>query len=159
MTEVKIVYEMCQEDRARLDAILKELRLSRPNCEQCVSYLAEAWKQATEKSIPAGHPVDAVPPATVEDVVTPEPEEKPATAAPVPEPAPAAPAPAPNAVTFDISDVRRKVMGLCKISQAVKAQVKALTNEYADSITAMKPEDYPEFMARLSELETEVVNG
>lgn len=159
MTEVKIVYEMCQEDRARLDAILKELRLSRPNCEQCVSYLAEAWKQATEKSIPAGHPVDAVPPATVEDVVTPEPEEKPATAAPAPEPAPEAPAPATNAVPFDISDVRWKVMSLAKVSQAVKARVKALTNEYAESITAMKPEDYPEFMARLSELETEVVNG
>ena len=77
MSEMKLIFEFCPEDRARLDAILEELKSSRPNCERCVSTMSESWKNATAGQ----HPVDAVPPATVEDVV--------------PAPAPAAdPAPA-----------------------------------------------------------------
>ena len=83
MSELKIIVELCPEDRGRLDAILAELKEARPNCEHCVEALGDAWTKATTARMNA-HPADAVPPAEAADVVTPVPEEKPAQPAPGP---------------------------------------------------------------------------
>lgn len=155
MSELKIIVELCPEDRGRLDAILAELKEARPNCEHCVEALGDAWTKATAARMNA-HPADAVPPAEAADVVTPVLEEKPAQPAPgpaakAPDPFPA-PAPAAEAPVYSLADVRRAVMGASRQSQEMKAQVKALVNEYAEGVTAMKAEDYPAFMERLGAL-------
>ena len=145
MSELKIVMELCPEDRARLDAILEELKSSRPNCERCVSAMGESWKNATAA---AQHPVDAVPPATVEDVA-PAPD-------PAPAPAPAAadpgPAPAPEEEKYTLEKVRSAVMSASRKSPELKKKVKALLNQYAESVTKLPEVDYPVFMAKLNAL-------
>lgn len=151
MSELKIIVELCPEDRGRLDAILAELKEARPNCEHCVEALGDAWTKATAARMSA-HPADAVPPAEAADVVTPPPEEKPAEAAPGPAEKAPDPAPAAEAPVYSLADVRRAVMGASRQSQEMKAKVKALVNEYAEGVTAMKAEDYPAFMERLGAL-------
>ena len=148
MSELKIVMELCPEDRARLDAILEELKSSRPNCERCVSTMSESWKSATA----AQHPVDAVPPATVEDV------------APAPAPAPAAdpapavdPAPAAEEEKYTLEKVRSAVMTASRKSPEMKKKVKALLNQYAESVTKLPEADYPAFMTDLKKLTEEAV--
>lgn len=138
MSELKIVMELCPEDRARLDAILEELKSSRPNCERCVLTLGESRKNATA----AQHPVDAVPPATVEDV---DPAASPAPAA-------ADPAPAPEEEKYTLEKVRSAVMTASRKSPELKKKVKALLNQYAESVTKLQEADYPAFMAGLQEV-------
>lgn len=141
MVEAKIIFEFCPEDRARLDAILEELKSSRPNCERCVSTMSESWKNATAS---AQHPVDAVPPATVEDVT--------------PAPAPAAdPAPAPEEEKYTLEKVRSAVMTASRKSPEMKKKVKALLNQYAESVTKLPEVDYPVFMTELKKLTEESV--
>lgn len=154
MSELKIVMELCSEDRARLDAILEELKSSRPNCERCVSTMGESWKNATAAAM---HPVDAVPPATVEDVA-PAPDPAPASADPAPAPAAAdpAPAPAPEEEKYTLEKVRSAVMSASRKSPELKKKVKALLNQYAESVTKLQEADYPAFMAGLKEV---VANG
>lgn len=145
MSELKIVMELCPEDRARLDAILEELKSSRPNCERCVSTLGESWKNAT---VAAMHPVDAVPPATVEDVASaPDPD-------PAPAPAVAGPAPTPAAEEekYTLEKVRSAVMTASRKSPEMKKKVKALLNQYSESVTKLPEADYPAFMAGLKEV-------
>lgn len=150
MSELKIVMELCPEDRARLDAILEELKSSRPNCERCVSTLGESWKNATAAAM---HPVDAVPPATVEDVA-PAPD-------PDPAPAPAVAGPAPTPATeeekYTLEKVRSAVMTASRKSPELKKKVKALLNQYAESVTKLPEADYPAFMTDLKKLTEEAV--
>ena len=140
MSELKIVMELCPEDRARLDAILEELKSSRPNCERCVSTMSESWKSATTA---IQHPVDAVPPATVEDVA-PAPD-------PAADPAPA-PAPAAEEEKYTLEKVRSAVMTASRKSPEMKKKVKALLNQYAESVTKLPEADYPAFIAKLKEV-------
>ena len=127
MSEMKLVFEFCPEDRARLDAILEELKSSRPNCERCVSTMSESWKNATAGQ----HPVDAVPPATVEDV---------------------APAPAAEEEKYTLEKVRSAVMTASRKSPEMKKKVKALLNQYSESVTKLPEADYPAFMTELKKL-------
>lgn len=143
MSEMKLIFEFCPEDRARLDAILEELKSSHPNCERCISTMGESWKNATAA---AQHPVDAVPPTTVEDVA-------PATA---PAPAAAAPAPVPEEEKYTLEKVRSAVMSASRRSPELKKKVKDLLNQYAESVTKLQEADYPAFMTGLKEV---VANG
>ena len=146
MSEMKLVFEFCPEDRARLDAILEELKSSRPNCERCVSTMSESWKSATA----AQHPVDAVPPATVEDVAP--------APAPAADPAPAVdPAPAAEEEKYTLEKVRSAVMAASRKSPEMKKKVKALLNQYAESVTKLPEVDYPVFMTELKKLTEESV--
>ena len=139
MSEMKLVFEFCPEDRARLDAILEELKSSRPNCERCVSTMSESWKNATAGQ----HPVDAVPPATVEDVAP----------APAADPAPAVdPAPAAEEEKYTLEKVRSAVMTASRKSPEMKKKVKALLNQYSESVTKLPEADYPAFMTELKKL-------
>ena len=147
MSEMKLVFEFCPEDRARLDAILEELKSSRPNCERCVSTMSESWKNATAA---AQHPVDAVPPATVEDVAP--------APAPAADPAPAVdPAPAAEEEKYTLEKVRSAVMTASRKSPEMKKKVKALLNQYAESVTKLPEADYPAFMTELKKLTEESV--
>ena len=142
MSEMKLIFEFCPEDRARLDAILEELKSSRPNCERCVSTMSESWKSA-----PAAiqHPVDAVPPATVEDVAP--------APAPAADPAPAVdPAPAAEEEKYTLEKVRSAVMTASRKSPEMKKKVKALLNQYSESVTKLPEVDYPAFMTELNAL-------
>ena len=141
-----IIIELCPEDRARLDAILEELKSSRPNCERCVSTMGESWKNATAAAM---HPVDAVPPATVEDVA-PAPDPVLAAADPAP-----APAPAPGEEKYTLEKVRSAVMSASRKSPELKKKVKALLNQYAESVTKLQEADYPAFMSGLKKLTEE----
>lgn len=87
----------------------------------------------------AEHPVDAVPPATADDVQT---------VAPAPDPAPAA-APAKS---YTLEEVRKAVMAMSRKGPDVKAKVKAALNKYAESVPALPSEKYAEFMADLEAL-------
>lgn len=144
-----IIIELCPEDRARLDAILEELKSSHPNCERCVSTMGESGKNATAAAM---HPVDAVPPATVEDVA-PAPDPAPA---PAPAAADPAPAPATEEEKYTLEKVRSAVMSASRKSPELKKKVKALLNQYAESVTKLQEADYPAFMAGLKEV---VANG
>lgn len=147
MSEMKLVFEFCPEDRARLDAILEELKSSRPNCERCVSTMSESWKNATAA---AQHPVDAVPPATVEDVAP--------APAPAADPAPAVdPAPAAEEEKYTLEKVRSAVMTASRKSPEMKKKVKALLNQYSESVTKLPEADYPAFMTELKKLTEESV--
>lgn len=147
MSEMKLIFEFCPEDRARLDAILEELKSSRPNCERCVSTMSESWKNATAA---IQHPVDAVPPATVEDV-TPAP-------APAADPAPAVdPVPSTEEEKYTLEKVRSAVMTASRKSPEMKKKVKALLNQYAESVTKLPEVDYPVFMTELKKLTEESV--
>ena len=147
MSELKIVVELSPEDRARLDAILEELKSSRPNCERCVSTMSESWKHATAA---AQYPVDAVPPATVEDVAT--------APAPAADPAPAVdPAPAAEEEKYTLEKVRSAVMTASRKSPEMKKKVKALLNQYSESVTKLPEADYPAFMTELKKLTEEAV--
>lgn len=148
MSEMKLVFEFCPEDRARLDAILEELKSSRPNCERCVSTMSESWKSATAA---IQHPVDAVPPATVEDVAPASAPAAPALAATDPAPAPAA-----EEEKYTLEKVRSAVMTASRKSPEMKKKVKALLNQYSESVTKLPEADYPAFMAKLKEV---VENG
>lgn len=154
MSELKIVVEMCPEDRARLDAILGELRNARPNCERCVSTMGESWKNA----VASGHPVDVVPPATAEDVAA---AASPAADPVATDPAPADPAPVPDPEVkkYTFEEVRRAVMSASRKSEALKKKVKALLNQYAESVPKLQEADYPAFMAGLEKLEKVVAYG
>lgn len=161
MSEMKLVIEFCPEDRARLDAILEELKSSRPNCERCVSTMSESWKNATAS---AQHPVDAVPPATVEDVApAPVPAADPGPAidpapAPAADPAPAVdPAPATEEEKYTLDKVRSAVMTASRKSPEMKKKVKALLNQYSESVTKLPEADYPAFMTDLKKLTEEAV--
>lgn len=146
MSEMKLVFEFCPEDRARLDAILEELKSSRPNCERCVSTMSESWKSATAA---IQHPADTVPPATVEDVVP--------APAPAADPAPAVdPVPSTEEEKYTLEKVRSAVMTASRKSPEMKKKVKALLNQYSESVTKLPEADYPAFMAKLKEV---VENG
>ena len=134
MSELKIVVELSPEDRARLDAILEELKSSRPNCERCVSTMSESWKNATAGQ----HPVGTVPPATVEDVAP-------------------APAPAAEEEKYTLEKVRSAVMTASRKSPEMKKKVKALLNQYSESVTKLPEADYPAFMTELKKLTEEAV--
>lgn len=156
MAELRLTTELCQEDRARLDAILEALQASRPDCGKCTAAIADAMThccqvmdrnpKALELSLTTATepPADVLPPATADDVqpITIEP--------PAAEPAPE-PAPAPK--TYSKDDVRRAVMTVARKGAAYKAKAKEALNRYAESVDSLKPEDYPAFMTELGGLQ------
>ena len=125
MAEITVHAELVKEDRARLDELIGLLS------EVVVTLRGLACAQVVSE-----HPADAVPPATVQDVV--------------PEEAPAA-APAEPVVVYKQEDVRKAVMSACSKGADVKAKVKAILNEYAESVPKLKPEHFGEFLGRLKQ--------
>ena len=126
-----ITIELCQEDRARLDAILVAL-------QSCGTPYAATLESTSEEApqLPAQEPQD-------EPVV--EPEEVPATEAEQPtEAEPAAPA-------VSLSDIQKKVVDLSVAGK--KAQVREIIKAYATKVSAIPADKVDEVWQKLTALE------
>lgn len=120
MSEPAMRIEFCLSpvDRGLLSKILQELQNSRPNCERCVQQMGDA----VERCVASAHPVDAVPPATAEDVAPAEPPKRTRKKAePVEEPKPE-PAIIAAIKTYTKADVTRLVQKLCTDKKTAEAR-------------------------------------
>lgn len=150
MSEVTVKFELSDQDRGLLTEILQELKNARPNCERCVQQMGDAVQNCMANA----HPVDAVPPATAEDVVPAEPVKRtrkkaePATPAestkeePKPEAAPEK--------EYTSKDVHAAVVDL--IQRGKRTEAKAIVNQYATSVTGIPADKLAEVMAKLKEV-------
>ena len=126
-----ITIELCQEDRARLDAILSAL-------QSCGTPYAATLESTSEEApqLPAQEPQDE-PAAEPEEVPAPEAEQP--TAA-----EPAAPA-------VSLSDIQQKVVSLSAAGK--KAQVREVVMAYATKVSAIPADKVDEVWQKLTALE------
>lgn len=140
-----ITIELCAEDRARLDAILKALE-NRPNCEGCVSSAIEMSKAAQAE-------IDAAKAEAKASTLTnnpPEPEKPEET--PAEHPLDAAPIDVPEVDAGELrAEVQRKVVTLCAAGK--KAEVKAIVTAYADKVSDIPNGKLAEALEKLNKLE------
>lgn len=130
-----ITIELCQEDRARLDAILQALTTR--DCGKCVEGVARYVSAMSCSPFPA--PKEVAP----ETVNTPEPEE-PAQPAPEPEKAP-------ETVTVNRADVQRKVVELSAAGK--KAEARGIVTAYASNVSGIPEDKLPDVWQQLIKLE------
>lgn len=128
----KIVFELCAEDRARLDDIIAGLAALVPS-----GAMPEAAEALAEK-----HPLDA-PINHLEPPVA-------APAARVPDPAPVEPAPEVKPVP--LGEFQKAIATRCAESVAVKEKVRALVHKYAPSVGEIPEGKRPEVLAALAKL-------
>jgi len=134
-----ITIELCAEDRARLDRLAEALE--RKACESCV---------ATAMSLVKNTQAPSAPPEPADPVL----EKLADTLAKVEDPAPApAPAPVdPPPPTISLPEFQKALTLRCAESDATKAKVRALINEYAPAASQVPPEKFGEVLARLANL-------
>jgi hypothetical protein len=123
----KIVIELCQEDRQRIDELI-----------------AFAGLIAGEmKSRPAAeHPADA---STAH-------LEPPVAAPAASQPEPAAVVPAPEVKPVSLGEFQKAIVTRCAESAAMKAKVQALVHKYAPSVSEIPEGKRPEVLAALADL-------
>jgi hypothetical protein len=123
----KIVFELCAEDRARLDAIIAGLQHlgGVPGAPDGVLHPADASTAHLE------------PPAA-------------APAASQPEPAPVVPAPEVKPVS--LGEFQKAIVTRCAESAAMKAKVQALVHKYAPSVSEIPEDKRAEVLAELAKL-------
>ncbi len=141
-----ITIELCKEDRARLDAILKALE-NRPNCEGCVSAAMDMSKAAQAE-------IDAAKAEAKAETPTnnpPEPEKPVEKAAEHPLDTPPFEMDEPEAPKVDREDVRRKVVELCAAGK--KEEVKEIVKAYADAVKDIPEDKLAEVLEKLNKLE------
>lgn len=152
-----IVFRLCDEDRARLDAIIDALG-NKPNCSKCMETVTEAVAahvtQQAPAATPEAHPVDNPFPEPVKEEPQPEPapelaKEEETQPEPAPEPVKEEePAPA---VTLE--QIQQKVIKLA--TGGKKAQVREIVNAHAKKVSDLPAEVWGEVWAKLTELEAE----
>ena len=140
----KIVFELCPEDRDRLDAIITGLARitgaeeAMPRVAEAVSSIAAAAPSATEaaaafaRTISETHPIDAPvehfdPPAS-----DPEPE--------------------PEVPVVSLGEFQKAIVVRCAASPEMKKKVQALIKKYAESVSLVPEEKRAEVLAALAEL-------
>lgn len=140
-----IIIELCQEDRDRLDKIIKELANSRPNCQKCTAELADC----VERCLGAKEAEQMTAAAPEE----PYQQETPWTEAPVTkeEPKPEEPK-APEAKAYTEADLRRVVIALSQRGAETKAAVKAIITSYAPSVGQIPADKIGEVIGKLEAL-------
>lgn len=142
MNEIKMIVELCTEDRARLDKIIKEL--SKPhNRDKCataaVAYVAPTAEITPAEALeaPTEEPTEA--PAPVVDTSK---EEKPTEAEKT----------APESeLTVTKADIQQKVIAL--VTADKKAEVKSIINAYADRVSNIPEDKVAEVWYKLNALE------
>lgn len=140
-----IIFELCAEDRARLDRIIEALE-HRPNCENCVSAAVTMTKEAVAETA-------ATKPKKKEEAPTTNPpkEEKPAET-PTEHPLDAPPIDeTPTAPAVKREDVRGKVVKLCAAGK--KEEVKKIVTEYAEAVKDIPEDKLAEVFEKLNALE------
>lgn len=136
----KIVFELCAEDRARLDAIIAglESRAAAP-AEFQTRYMGK-W------DIPAApaeeHPADA---STAH-------LELPVAAPAASQPEPAAVVPAPEVKPVSLGEFQKAIVTRCAESAAMKAKVQALVHKYAPSVSEIPEGKRSEVLVELAKL-------
>lgn len=140
-----IIFELCAEDRARLDRIIEALG-NRPNCENCVSAAVTMTKAAVAETTAAKAETKEETPTT-----NPPKEEKPAET-PTEHPLDAPPIDeTPKAPTVKREDVRGKVVKLCAAGK--KEEVKKIVTEYAEAVKDIPEDKLAEVFEKLTALE------
>jgi hypothetical protein len=144
-----IIFELCADDRARLDRIIEALE-NRPNCDRCVSDAITMTKTAVTEATAAKAETKEETPTTI----TP-PAEKPAetpTEHPLDEPPFEMNEPtAPEALTVTREDVRGKVVKLCAAGK--KEEVKKVVTAYAEAVKDIPEDKLAEVLEKLTALE------
>lgn len=132
MNKVSITIELCQEDRARLDAISAALgRLAQP--------------QAVNELTGAIEPIGKPEPAAEAEPVKEEPQ--PAAAAPDPE----SEAPEAPASKYTKADLQHKVVELS--TKGKKGEAREIIQAYGAKLSDVSPDHYDEIMEKLEQLE------
>lgn len=143
-----IIFELCAEDRARLDRIIEALE-NRPNCENCVSAAVTMTKAAVAEVDAAKAEAKEPAPTTItpqEEKPVETPTEHPLDAPPIDE-TPTAP----EAPTVKREDVRGKVVKLCAAGK--KEEVKKIVTEYAEAVKDIPEDKLAEVLEKLNALE------
>ncbi len=130
----KIVIELCEEDRQRLDMLFYRLgvlieRLPEP------APVIEPPQPLQINSLDPEHPADA----SVSHLDPP---------APAPDPVDEAPAPAP----ISLGEFQKAIVTRCAESAATKQKVQALVHKYAESVSAIPEEKRAEVLTALAEI-------
>ena len=153
MNEIKIIHELCAEDRARIDRLTLALENNVHDCERCTQ-TAIKMMQETPKII---HMMQR---PTPHEEPTEAPETPTAEAAPIDHPAdesPAEEAPASTeeeklSITQD--QLQQKVMQLAAANNgALKAKVREIVNTYAKKVSDIPEGVRTEVWKKLTELE------
>lgn len=131
-----ITIELCQEDRARLDAILAALQKATPRCDNCVKLVNDL--HAVKESATSAPEAEEAP---TPNETQPEPE-KPAEAKPESDSA---------TQEVTVNDLRSKYMSLATTSK--KEQARTLIKLYADKISDIPADKRAEVLEKLSALE------
>lgn len=138
--ENRIIFELCQEDRARLDRILAALEGNKPACDKCVDTVTAALAQQTPADAPTAaaqpqedtHPINGPSPF-------PEPQEQPAE---------------PAAQPVTLKQIQTKVRQLATgPDKTKKEKVREIVNDYAKKVTDIPADKLPEVWSRLIALE------
>ena len=126
MNDLKLTFELCEEDRARLDKILDALNgLQQPNCHSCVETAVGMTKGLAELAEKAAAPNTMTEPEPVEQT---------------------------DAPTYTKDDIMSMVRTLAAPDNPKREQAKAIVKEYAAKVSAIPEDKYAEVMARLTEL-------
>lgn len=156
MNEIKIITELCPEDRARIDRLTVALEARTAQVERTLAMYADedpaaddiqkalAEQVAKSEKAPTQSPVEPAGEAKAETPATPQPEAEAATTA---EPDPVAEAkPAPTTV-----ELQQKVIAL--VNKGKKADVSAIVKSYAATVSGIPEDKRAEVMDKLNALE------
>lgn len=151
MNEIKIITELCPEDRDRIDRLtgvmealvrLNTATAKIPEPDPIQKALAE--QVAKSEKNPAHGPVEPAGEAKAETPATPQPEPEAATVA---KPDPVAEAkPAPT-----VAELQQKVIAL--VNKGKKADVAAIVKSYAATVSGIPEDKRAEVMDKLNALE------
>lgn len=144
-----ITFELCAEDRARLDRIIGALE-NHQNCEHCVSAAITMTKAAqVEAETPTVKANEPTPTTNTPPAEKPEetPTEHPLDAPPIEVNEPTAP----EAPKVEPADIQRKVVDLC--SKGKKAEVKDIITAYAPNVSRIPEDKLAEVFEKLTALE------
>jgi hypothetical protein len=144
-----ITFELCAEDRARLDRIIGALE-NHQNCEHCVSAAITMTKAAqVEAETPTVKANEPTPTTNTPPAEKPEetPTEHPLDAPPIEVNEPTAP----EAPTVTRKDVRGKVVKLCAAGK--KEDVKKVVTAYAEAVKDIPEDKLAEVFEKLTALE------
>lgn len=150
MNEIKVITELCAEDRARVDKLTEALLKNVHNCEGCV----QATIRMAQDQHAADKPTDVPKNASQEPAeqeapaTTPKEEEKPTEAkeAPTEEPKP----------TVTLAQIQQKVVQLCAgFDGKKKPAVREIISAYGAKVSDLKdqPEKWDEVWDKLIKLE------
>ena len=135
MNTITLTIQLCEEDRARLDAILQEVRVISDTTELTRLAVAEGKTLTATQAVAAEQPeVEELPgQMPLEDVEPQEVVEE--TTLP----------------WVTLADIQKKVVGLSTAGK--KAAVKEVIQAYAPKVSAIPEDKYYEVLEKLTELE------